>query len=555
MESIVKSMSDVFLVSNSLEEYVVSVFRAKTSHVAKYMFQDPMSHRIIEKRRRDRMNNCLADLSRLIPADYLKKGRGRIEKTEIIEMAIKHMKHLQGHACRQLDSCELAQQQSQEEGVEPHPTGGPIITEHYRLGYQECLSEAMHFLVEVEGFFAGDTLCVQLINHLQKHCDKILKGDRLNFPRMHHGETTSTSSNSSGSGGYGNHHGSSVPSGSSGLSSSSPNSGSCSDSGRMDNRDSGIASGIPSSPPQPVTTILSTDVGDNSCCEDSIVNLHGSSQLREMLTSSNLTSLHGSQTTAVSAGMPQTTSVTGSRQLIQSPPSSVQTASSLQYPSASTDQSSLNGGRSVAALYKFKNNIKQRFTAEHHVDGDEAVAPSSDCSGVKRKRCLFEPTREHVPGNSSANPKRRDSDTCSVPSSPPSPPTPKYSPCTPSPPPHSSLINPSYGVPIFALHSKGSFYVPLTLDAEILAPYLAAVGFGPDGNGIQNGNTSSVSDSVVLHPVTISVNFQQTNHHRTHHQHHSRQHNNFYSSVTSWKRELNDFLPMPKWSIYSPDRN
>lgn len=58
-----------------------------------------MSHRIIEKRRRDRMNNCLADLSRLIPADYLKKGRGRIEKTEIIEMAIKHMKYLHSVVC------------------------------------------------------------------------------------------------------------------------------------------------------------------------------------------------------------------------------------------------------------------------------------------------------------------------------------------------------------------------------------------------------------------------------------------------------------------------
>lgn len=58
--------------------------------------QDPMSHRIIEKRRRDRMNNCLADLSRLIPTEYLKKGRGRVEKTEIIEMAIRHMKYLQG---------------------------------------------------------------------------------------------------------------------------------------------------------------------------------------------------------------------------------------------------------------------------------------------------------------------------------------------------------------------------------------------------------------------------------------------------------------------------
>ena len=44
------------------------------------------------------MNNCLADLSRLIPSSYLKKGR--IEKTEIIEMAIKHMKHLQNLACQ-----------------------------------------------------------------------------------------------------------------------------------------------------------------------------------------------------------------------------------------------------------------------------------------------------------------------------------------------------------------------------------------------------------------------------------------------------------------------
>ena len=42
-----------------------------------------------------------ADLSRLIPTSYMKKGKGRVEKTEIIEMAIKHMKHLQTHACTQ----------------------------------------------------------------------------------------------------------------------------------------------------------------------------------------------------------------------------------------------------------------------------------------------------------------------------------------------------------------------------------------------------------------------------------------------------------------------
>jgi hypothetical protein len=75
------------------------------------------------------------------------------------------------------DTCELAQQHSQEDRKGQHRTGGPIIIEHYRLGYKECMSEAMHFLVEVEGFFAGDSLCLRLINHLQKHCEKILKGE------------------------------------------------------------------------------------------------------------------------------------------------------------------------------------------------------------------------------------------------------------------------------------------------------------------------------------------------------------------------------------------
>jgi YRPW motif-containing protein len=63
--------------------------------MSKHFVQDPLSHRIIEKRRRDRMNNCLTNLSKMIPCNYLKKGRGRIEKTEIIEMAIRYMQQLQ----------------------------------------------------------------------------------------------------------------------------------------------------------------------------------------------------------------------------------------------------------------------------------------------------------------------------------------------------------------------------------------------------------------------------------------------------------------------------
>ena len=51
-----------------------------------------------------------------------------------------------------------------------------VTAKHYKMGYLECMSEAMHFLVEVQGYFAGDSLCVEMINHLRKHFDKVLKG-------------------------------------------------------------------------------------------------------------------------------------------------------------------------------------------------------------------------------------------------------------------------------------------------------------------------------------------------------------------------------------------
>ena len=48
-------------------------------------------------------------------------------------------------------------------------------------------------------------------------------------------------------------------------------------------------------------------------------------------------------------------------------------------------------------------------------------------------------------------------------------------------------------VPIFALNSKGSFYVPLTLDLALLTPYLPLL---------------TEEEAGPFHPVTISVNFR-----------------------------------------------
>ncbi|XP_015438139.1 PREDICTED: uncharacterized protein LOC107193252, partial [Dufourea novaeangliae] len=81
-----------------------------------------------------------------------------------------------------------------------------------------------------------------------------------------------------------------------------------------------------------------------------------------------------------------------------------------------------------------------------------------------------------------------------------------------SPPPATTPEKPcsSHGVPIFALHDGGAFYVPFTVEASLLRPHL---NFIPD-----------TGPDTVLHPVTISVNFNQSsppawsNHHSPMHQ-------------------------------------
>lgn len=69
------------------------------------------------------------------------------------------------------ENCELTAKQER--------TGNQL--EQFHLGYQECMSETMQFLVESEGFFSGDSLCVRLMNHLTKHCEKILTSKSYSF--------------------------------------------------------------------------------------------------------------------------------------------------------------------------------------------------------------------------------------------------------------------------------------------------------------------------------------------------------------------------------------
>ena len=47
--------------------------------------------------------------------------------------------------------------------------------EQYRSGFVECMSESVQFLVEVEGYYPEDPICIKMSNHLQNHCDKLIR--------------------------------------------------------------------------------------------------------------------------------------------------------------------------------------------------------------------------------------------------------------------------------------------------------------------------------------------------------------------------------------------
>ncbi|XP_076110156.1 uncharacterized protein LOC143078960 [Mytilus galloprovincialis] len=131
------------------------------------MPRDPMSHRIIEKRRRDRMNNCLAELSRLIPPSYLKQGQGRIEKTEIIEIASKLIRNLLNlHNFREMMEKELSSD-----------CGGtnPCCQEKFYMGYKECQEEILRHLIDTEGMDLRDDFFQRITTFLDHSSKKHLR--------------------------------------------------------------------------------------------------------------------------------------------------------------------------------------------------------------------------------------------------------------------------------------------------------------------------------------------------------------------------------------------
>ncbi|XP_061602909.1 hairy/enhancer-of-split related with YRPW motif protein 2-like isoform X2 [Cololabis saira] len=95
---------------------------------------------IIEKRRRDRINTSLLELRRLVPTTLEKQGSAKLEKAEILQMTVDHLKMLQSSGGRgHLDVLSL---------------------DFLSLGFRECVTEVSRYLDP------GDPLRPRLLTHL-----------------------------------------------------------------------------------------------------------------------------------------------------------------------------------------------------------------------------------------------------------------------------------------------------------------------------------------------------------------------------------------------------
>ncbi|XP_067881425.1 hairy/enhancer-of-split related with YRPW motif protein 2 isoform X1 [Heterodontus francisci] len=109
---------------------------------------------IIEKRRRDRINNSLSELRRLVPTAFEKQGSAKLEKAEILQMTVDHLKMLRATGGKGfLDAHALAM-------------------DFMSIGFRECLAEVARYLNSVEGLDTSDPLRLRLVSHLNTYASQ-----------------------------------------------------------------------------------------------------------------------------------------------------------------------------------------------------------------------------------------------------------------------------------------------------------------------------------------------------------------------------------------------
>ncbi|XP_038132745.1 hairy/enhancer-of-split related with YRPW motif protein 2 [Cyprinodon tularosa] len=116
---------------------------------------------IIEKRRRDRINSSRMELRLLLPTAWEKQGSAKLEKAELLQMTVDHLKMLQAAGGKgPLDARALAM-------------------DFLSVGFRECVAEVSCYLSTVEALDSSDPLRCRLLSHLSSCASHRLQPQRL----------------------------------------------------------------------------------------------------------------------------------------------------------------------------------------------------------------------------------------------------------------------------------------------------------------------------------------------------------------------------------------
>ncbi|XP_025922671.1 class E basic helix-loop-helix protein 41 [Apteryx rowi] len=150
-----------------------------------------LPHRLIEKKRRDRINECIAQLKDLLPEHLKLTTLGHLEKAVVLELTLKHLKALT--ALTEQQHQKIIALQSGERSMKS-PVQADLDAFH--SGFQTCAKEVLQYLSRFESWTPREQRCAQLLGHLHAVSSQFLPGAPLLAPPpgpLHKGSSSSAS--------------------------------------------------------------------------------------------------------------------------------------------------------------------------------------------------------------------------------------------------------------------------------------------------------------------------------------------------------------------------
>ncbi|KGL79459.1 Class E basic helix-loop-helix protein 41, partial [Tinamus guttatus] len=130
-----------------------------------------LPHRLIEKKRRDRINECIAQLKDLLPEHLKLTTLGHLEKAVVLELTLKHLKALT--ALTEQQHQKIIALQSGERSMKS-PVQADLDAFH--SGFQTCAKEVLQYLSRFESWTPREQRCAQLVGHLHAVSSQFLPG-------------------------------------------------------------------------------------------------------------------------------------------------------------------------------------------------------------------------------------------------------------------------------------------------------------------------------------------------------------------------------------------